>query len=465
MEAGSEPAPLAPFARSAEVPRMQGVRVGCLTRSNSGKVLVALMFLVAVVVMFEIKLPAIAVLQFEEGTTLPGTSVGNTTAPSNAAPCDGTLQNVSEVVYAAQVDELVSSCAPSSEPSNFTCPAYLAEARRGRSLRFAIAEELPWFKRKSQGGNSSEFFEAALNGRPAIVRVGTEEDFDFAFFYAYGWVYGSDIEELLAGLRASGKRAMVVTTADMDTVPLSCAGGHVFFSTNLRLSKDGRIWGSVSKPHSDDVSNQGVEPCFMFQIPYPSSLFPDAAAFARKLERPRTKLASFSGTIGTYVRRSWIEGLKDLPDVSVRLVNWWAPDVTSEQRSAWTATFYRDLNESTFGLCPRGNGYSSMRFIQTVGEGTLPVMMDDWILPYGESMCSFAIRTRLEGDHDAFVRDLRELAAHPDRISKRWNNMKRFVECYWPNRDIGLSAPFVLHVARRAISGDLSRWICSTSLM
>jgi hypothetical protein len=91
-----------------------------------------------------------------------------------------------------------------------------------------------------------------------------------------------------------------------------------------------------------------------------------------------------------------------------------------------------------------------MRLFQTVSEGTLPVLMDDWILPYGESMCSFAIRTRLEGDHLRFVRELRELAARPDLISKRWNNMRRFVECYWPHQDNGLSAPFVVHVARRA---------------
>jgi hypothetical protein len=366
--------------------------------------------------------------------------------------------------------ELVSSCAPSREPGTFSCPAYLDEAQRGRPLRFTIAEELPWFKRNSLSGDSSEFFNSALSGRPAVLRVGPGEEFDFAFFHANGVFEVSDVEQLLAGLRASGKRAMVVTTSDYDPVPVFCTGGHVFFSSNLRLSKNGIVWGSVAKsmleiPAWADVggvfADQAAEPCFMFQIPYTFQPLPDAAVFARRLKRPRTKLASFAGTIKTYSRRSWLEGLKDFPDVSVRFVNWWSEEVSQEQRSAWADKFLRDLNESTFGLCPRGNGYSSMRLIQTVAEGTLPVLMDDWILPYGESMCSFAIRARLGGDHLAFVRELRELAARPEWISKRLDNMRRFVECYWPSPDIGLSVPFVVHVAKRALAGDLRKWMCS----
>ncbi len=286
-----------------------------------------------------------------------------------------------------------------------------------------------------------------------------EPDEEFAFFYAYGWVEESDVEALTAGLLAIGKRAMVVSTTDIDIVPERCEGGHIFLATYLQHSKNGTVWGSVSKPKQAP----GAEPCFMFQIPYTFNPLPDAAVFARRLERPRTKLACFAGTIGSYPRRSWIKGLEGFPDISLSLVDWWASTVTPEQRSAWTETFYRELNESTYGLCPRGNGYSSMRLFQTVSEGALPVLMDDWILPYGESMCSFAIRTRLEGDHLRFVRELRELAARPDLISKRLNNMRRFVECYWPHHDNGLSAPFVVHVARRALAGDLFEWVCSTN--
>ena len=421
---------------------------------NSTKLLAAVMVL-AGLLMVGRNLSVVSMLQIEAENTSPS-QAGNT------SPSQCVLPEASEVDFASQVGELVSSCAPSLEPGNFTCPAYLAAAERGRPLRFTVADELPWFKRKSTGGNSSEFFKSELDGKPAILRVGPEEDFDFAVFFAYGYVEESDIKKLLSGLRAIGKRAMVITTADMVTAPTICDGGHIFFATYLQLSKNGTVWGSVSKPKQPlDVSDRGGEPCFMFQIPYTYNPLPDAAVFARRLERPRTKLATFSGTIMSYPKRSWIEDLKGFPDISLHLVNWWAPDVTWEQRVAMSETFYRDLNESTFGLCPRGNGYSSMRFIQTVAESTLPVLMDDWILPYGESMCSFAIRARLEGDHLTFVRELRKLAARPDWIAKRLNNMRRFVECYWPNRDNGLSAPFVVHVARRALAGDLLKWMCS----
>lgn len=49
------------------------------------------------------------------------------------------------------------------------------------------------------------------------------------------------------------------------------------------------------------------------------------------------------------------------------------------------------LKDSIFSFCPKGHGPSSLRLIQSIAYGAIPVLMDDVSTPFGDSL-DFAVK-------------------------------------------------------------------------
>jgi len=47
---------------------------------------------------------------------------------------------------------------------------------------------------------------------------------------------------------------------------------------------------------------------------------------------------------------------------------------------------------STFVLCPKGNGPSSIRVLEAMAAGAIPILIDDYTLPFEDTLCDFAVR-------------------------------------------------------------------------
>jgi hypothetical protein len=362
---------------------------------------------------------------------------------------------------------LLAGCAPEARPSRFECPAYVAQAASGPKVRMVYSDQLPWFTRRRKDYTSAEL---GFEGRAGVQFVAPGEDFDVAVHF---FVEDSPQEEteaawLMSRLSERGKRLLLIIQADGDHFPAQCSGGHIIMTTHMRVSQGGgQPWfiGSGAGGYAGQLLRGGGgytsdrEPCAYFQLPYFSS-HPGHVGEGG----PRPVLASFSGS-ASWPKRSWLLGLKPFEDVQVTILssNWWDPDYSSGDRERLRARFRDQLQQSVFGLCPRGNGYSSIRLVELIFSGALPVLMDDWIMPFGEPMCEFALRTRLEGDPADLVNRLRTLRDRADLMQMRRDNMRRFADCYFPDNDRGTSMPFILHVVRRALAGDLSRWVRSAT--
>ena len=123
---------------------------------------------------------------------------------------------------------------------------------------------------------------------------------------------------------------------------------------------------------------------------------------ARSFARERTSLAFFAGSEDTWPARSALRELHTDPADSefntrnriiVTMTDWWGLKVDPDGVKASVGPAEREemvenmadlAASSTFALCPRGSGGSSMRLIEAMGSGALPVLLDDWTTPFGE---------------------------------------------------------------------------------
>jgi hypothetical protein len=93
------------------------------------------------------------------------------------------------------------------------------------------------------------------------------------------------------------------------------------------------------------------------------------------------------------------------------------------------------LQQTIFGLCPRGNGVSSIRFVETILNGGIPVLMNDELLPFGQDVQDFAVRwdfatENIEDNLDEMYRYLHILASNTTEMKRRYKNMYAFAVKY-----------------------------------
>lgn len=109
-------------------------------------------------------------------------------------------------------------------------------------------------------------------------------------------------------------------------------------------------------------------------------------------------LYSFIGSRSTWPQvRGPVLDLKDdrayLEDASQYWNRCARRSIPVQNREAHQADYVRALQDAKFGLCPRGDAYSSMRLFETMRMGRVPVIIsDEWIPPSGPAWDRFSVR-------------------------------------------------------------------------
>ena len=101
--------------------------------------------------------------------------------------------------------------------------------------------------------------------------------------------------------------------------------------------------------------------------------------------RKRTVLASFVGTESTYVKRSQLRELLRYEGYHIVFTDSFWEDTIRSIDAVKRVEAKHDIliSESIFGLCPRGNGISSIRVVENMMGGSIPVLIDDTMMPFG----------------------------------------------------------------------------------
>ena len=211
--------------------------------------------------------------------------------------------------------------------------------------------------------------------------------------------------------------------------------------------------GSLCAPNliflSSYSARQDRAACPVHPVPYSAGrglpqLVKDAIPwheFARLLQPvirqgQRPLLASFSGSEKTYARRKDLHALHDTArGVAIEMVDWWDPkhDANPGSRAGMAARSIALNQNSTFVLCPRGNGPSSMRLAEAVASGALPVFLDDWTTPF-DLRVPWAVRWSLKHGHlDLLVDVLEHMATEqPHELGRRLRELAGFLARHHP---------------------------------
>jgi hypothetical protein len=97
----------------------------------------------------------------------------------------------------------------------------------------------------------------------------------------------------------------------------------------------------------------------------------------------------FKGTIWTGMRTDMYNYFKDRPGCNIiQNNNYWGWRLngnkpTQEQIENTAYDSYNDIVKSKLCLCPKGNGNSSMRIIEALACGSIPVLINDFSAPFG----------------------------------------------------------------------------------
>ena len=109
----------------------------------------------------------------------------------------------------------------------------------------------------------------------------------------------------------------------------------------------------------------------------------------------RDILAGFVGSSWTYKPRQLLSYFNKYSDCQVVFNDKFWSSIGKNKNETYAAQSMTQskkmFERMVFTLAPRGNGISSMRFIEAIGYGTLPVLMDDETKPFGDPI-DFAIR-------------------------------------------------------------------------
>lgn len=176
--------------------------------------------------------------------------------------------------------------------------------------------------------------------------------------------------------------AIFILTGDDMYVPDYCANRNssIFYVT-----------------HPNKESN-----CFQVEITYYTIMGradPHRAVQGRRigagLRRPRENrdlLANFVGSSWTYPPRAMFAYYNRSADMFIRFnEEYWIEPQRGAYYYSVRNVSYSALERSVFTLTPRGRGLSSMRLVEAIFMGSIPVMLDDHSTPFGQSL-DFAVR-------------------------------------------------------------------------
>jgi glycosyltransferase involved in cell wall biosynthesis len=134
----------------------------------------------------------------------------------------------------------------------------------------------------------------------------------------------------------------------------------------------------------------------------------------------------FKGTIWTGMRTEMFEYFTRKPICKIienngywswRLNNVKKP--TQEELELTAFETYHDMLDSKLVLCPKGNGNSSMRIVEALACGAIPILIDDFSAPFGVEWAEFGLvfNTSVEKWDSIYTKCLR-LLTNPSRMEK-----------------------------------------------
>jgi len=95
----------------------------------------------------------------------------------------------------------------------------------------------------------------------------------------------------------------------------------------------------------------------------------------------------------------------------------WDPE--TPQYEERRVRFQEILDDSSFVICPRGHGTSSIRLFETMAAGRVPVVLSDfWVPPAGPAWDDFVVRWP-EGDLEGLTQHLESLASEAGDMGRR----------------------------------------------
>jgi hypothetical protein len=102
----------------------------------------------------------------------------------------------------------------------------------------------------------------------------------------------------------------------------------------------------------------------------------------------KTIKGNFCGTIWNTPERQCLKTLSN--DWIIKESNWWNLDVQSKANLSYYT--YDLMKSSYYTLCPRGKGSSSMRIVESLASGSIPILIADESNPFYENYGDLPIR-------------------------------------------------------------------------
>jgi hypothetical protein len=142
-------------------------------------------------------------------------------------------------------------------------------------------------------------------------------------------------------------------------------------------------------------------------------------------DRPRSLLANFVGSSITYPPRKLLKNIES-KNIKIDLMekNWWKIESREEVENR-RQIFTQAMQESLFCLCPRGNGPTSIRLVESILKGCIPVMLDDYTKVLDDDL-DFCIRKSMQDIH-TLEEELLSIANNKREIETRLAKMNNFV--------------------------------------
>lgn len=219
---------------------------------------------------------------------------------------------------------------------------------------------------------------------PRIKLVTNKDEADYVWYHTVG--DSKDVQKDLDAIAEMDKPAIVLITGD--DKPARLPNGYIFGT------------------------------CTGFNIPYEYDKFIPNYLNGWN-PSPRIHLATFRGAKNTWMNRHKME----VDGVRVTWGDWWN---TKENRPKLASDYVAELGSSVFSLCPRGNGRSSMRLMESMLLGAIPVRLDDWTKPFGNTLDfspQFDLNVTAMGDVVEYMHAMSE-----KEIASRRAEMKKFVD-------------------------------------
>ncbi len=147
-------------------------------------------------------------------------------------------------------------------------------------------------------------------------------------------------------------------------------------------------------------------------------------------------LACFVGAIATHPVRRGLLSLRHKNMLITDTSNHPSRDNGEEDAiNIYQRDYSEALKQSLFGLCPRGNGTSSVRLFECMAAGRSPVIIsDDWVPPDGPDWDAFSVRVA-ERDVSSIDEKLRTLQPRAQEMGalaraayQRWFSAEHAIE-------------------------------------